>query len=86
MPYVSSSAMDRVEWSGGTLSIWFRGSGRYDYYCVPEHIYHGLLHASSKGADFNDHIRDRYGCYSQCTITRLVAQSVSGIHIGGPAA
>ena len=60
MPYVSSSAMSRVEWDNGTLSIWFTGSGRYDFYGVPEHIYKGLLNARSKGTYYNDHIRDRY--------------------------
>lgn len=31
MPYVNSSAIGRIEWSDGTLSIWFHDSGRYDY-------------------------------------------------------
>lgn len=61
MPYVSSSAMSRVEWNNGTLSIWFKGSGKYDYYNVPESVYERLLSSSSKGQFFNDHIRDRYG-------------------------
>lgn len=60
MPYVNSSAISRIEWSGGTLSIWFRESGRYDYYNVPEHVYQRFLAATSKGTFFNDHIRDRY--------------------------
>jgi KTSC domain len=61
MPRVSSSAMYQVEWSAGTLSIWFHESGKYDYYRVPESVYLGLLAARSKGTYFNDHIRDRYG-------------------------
>ncbi|WP_316015218.1 KTSC domain-containing protein [Roseobacter sp. HKCCA0434] len=60
MPYVNSSAISQIEWSGGTLSIWFRTSGRYDYYGVPESVYHAFLAAGSKGTFFNDHIRDRY--------------------------
>jgi hypothetical protein len=63
MPSVSSSAMHRVEYDGGSgrLDIWFNGSGRYSYYRVPSHIYAGLLAASSKGRYFNDNIKDRYG-------------------------
>ena len=61
MPRVSSTAMYQVDWQAGTLSIWFHGSGRYDYYNVPEQVYRGLLSASSKGTYFNSHIRDRYG-------------------------
>lgn len=61
MPYVNSSAMSRIEWNSGTLSIWFTGSGRYDYFSVPEVIYERFLAASSRGTFFNDHIRDQYG-------------------------
>lgn len=53
--------MYQVEWQAGTLSIWFHGSGRYDYYNVPEHVYRALMSASSKGTYFNNHVRDRYG-------------------------
>lgn len=61
MPYVNSSAISRIEWSGGTLSIWFRETGRYDYYDAPERVYLSFLNAPSKGQFFNDHIRDQYG-------------------------
>lgn len=63
MPSVSSAAMHRVEYDELTarLDIWFNGTGRYTYYRVPVRIYEGLLAASSKGAYFNRHIRDRYG-------------------------
>lgn len=60
MPYVSSSAISRIEWDNGTLSIWFRESGRYDYFNVPEQVYQAFLQAPSKGTFFNDHIKDRY--------------------------
>lgn len=60
MPYVNSSAISRIEWKDGTLSIWFHESGRYDYFGVPEHVYQAFLAAPSKGEFFNDHIRDRY--------------------------
>jgi hypothetical protein len=39
MPYVQSSAISRIEWGTGTLSIWFHESGKYDYYGVPEELY-----------------------------------------------
>lgn len=61
MPYVSSTAMSRIEWEGGVLSIWFTGSGRYDYPGVPESVYLAFLVAPSKGQFYNDHIKDRYG-------------------------
>jgi hypothetical protein len=60
MPLVSSSAISRIEWFNGTLSIWFIPSGRYDYEGVPEAVYLAFLRASSKGRFYNDHIRDRY--------------------------
>jgi hypothetical protein len=49
MPDVNSSAMSRIEWEGGTLSIWFLGSGRYDFYGVPESVYIAFFAARSKG-------------------------------------
>lgn len=60
MPYVNSSAIFQIDWSNGTLSIWFRQSGRYDYFGVPKAIYEAFLAAPSKGGFFNDYIRDRY--------------------------
>lgn len=61
MPRVNSSAISRIEWEDGVLSIWFHESGRYDYFRVPERLYQGFLAARSKCTFFNDHIRDRYG-------------------------
>lgn len=60
MPYVNSSAIQRIEWSAGTLSIWFHDSGRYDYYGVPQHLYTAFLHAASIGQFYNDHIRGQF--------------------------
>ncbi len=60
MPFVNSSAISRIEWDNGTLSIWFHESGRYDYYGVPESVYNAFLAARSKGQFYNDHIKDRY--------------------------
>jgi len=61
MPHVNSSAISRIEWSDGVLSIWFTGSGRYDYPGVPESVYLAFLAARSKGQFYNDLIKDRYG-------------------------
>ena len=61
MPIVSSSAIFRVEWSEGTLSIWFRSSGkRYDYFGVPESVYREFLAAPSKGRFYDRHIKDHF--------------------------
>lgn len=60
MPYVNSSAISRIEWDNGTLSIWFHESGRYDYPGVPESVYEAFLRSESKGTFYNDHIKDRY--------------------------
>lgn len=60
MPRVNSSAIDRIEWQNGTLSIWFRQSGRYDYYGVPQSVYEAFLTSSSKGTYYSRHIKGRY--------------------------
>ncbi|MFG5380112.1 KTSC domain-containing protein [Yoonia sp. R2-816] len=60
MPFVNSSAISRIEWGGGTLSIWFHESGRYDYPNFPESVYNAFLAARSKGEFYNDYIKDRY--------------------------
>ena len=60
MPFVNSSAISRIEWSSGTLSIWFNDSGRYDYPNVPERVYRAFLAARSKGLFYNDYIKERY--------------------------
>ena len=50
---------DEVE---GSLSIWFRATGRYVYYDVPAAVYEGLKHAASAGRFFNECIKGRYRC------------------------
>ncbi|WP_373694618.1 KTSC domain-containing protein [Rhizobium aouanii] len=43
------------------MTIWFvESGGPYDFYGVPEAIYHGLLRASSAGTYYNTYIRDQY--------------------------
>ncbi|WP_429067739.1 KTSC domain-containing protein [Bosea sp. OAE752] len=59
----NSSAISRAEYDPGSrvLKLWFAQSGGpYDYVSVPQHIFDGLCRAISKGAYFNEHIRDRY--------------------------
>lgn len=61
MPLVSSSAITRIEWERGVLSVWFRSSAqRYDYPGVAEHVYLAFLSAGSKGRFFDLNIKDRY--------------------------
>lgn len=43
-----------------TLYIRFRKTGLYEYFNVPESIYHGLMDAPSKGHYHATHIRGRY--------------------------
>lgn len=43
-----------------TLEIEFHSGDIYQYLNVPESIYLGLIHASSKGSYFHDHIKDHY--------------------------
>lgn len=43
-----------------TLEIEFHGSGVYRYSGVPEHVYQGLMSASSKGRYFHAHVKDHY--------------------------
>jgi len=62
MPYVNSSAIDRIEWSNGTLTIWFTNKHiGYEYPNVPENLYIRFLNSASKGEFYNDHIREQYG-------------------------
>ncbi|WP_183450714.1 KTSC domain-containing protein [Microvirga lupini] len=62
MPYVSSSAISRIEHDPVTLKLYitFHGTGTYTYYGVPRTVYEAFLRASSKGQFYNDRIKDRY--------------------------
>ncbi|MDI3339038.1 MAG: KTSC domain-containing protein [Sphaerobacter sp.] len=42
------------------LEIEFRDGSLYQYFDVPEHVYHSLVEADSKGRYFHAHIRNRY--------------------------
>ena len=62
MPKVDSSAVDRVEYddASGTLSIWYSGGHRYNYFEVPRDVYEALLAAPSVGAYVNAEIKPRF--------------------------
>jgi hypothetical protein len=61
---VHSSCMRAVGYDPTTrrMKITFTEGKTYDFCGVPEHIFNGLLSASSKGTYYNTHIRDRYQC------------------------
>lgn len=59
-----SSVIDRIAYDdeAATLCIVFRGTGTYHYFDVPAEVFDGFRHASSVGAFFNEHIKDRFRC------------------------
>jgi hypothetical protein len=59
IPVVSSN-LKSVAYEFGILEVEFNSGGIYSYTNVPEHIYKGLLNASSKGQYFNAFIKDNY--------------------------
>ena len=63
MPEFASTAITRAEYDpwNKLLSLWFAGvAAPYHYRDVPIDIYEGLCRARSKGAYFNNRIRERY--------------------------
>ena len=62
---VSSSNLASVGYdaSSATLEIAFNEGGVYQYYQVPESVYHGLMAASSKGRYFDSMIKKVYSCH-----------------------
>lgn len=64
MVRVSSSALEAVGYDAATrrMKIRFTSGKIYDFCGVPERIHAGLMRASSKGAYYNDHVKDRYPC------------------------
>ena len=62
---VISDAINAIGYDPQTkvMHIKFAQGKTYPYCGVPQHIFDGLLNAtSSHGTYFNDHIRDRYQC------------------------
>lgn len=61
MIFVNSSSIRAVGYHGGKLFVQFHTSDKiYGHPDVPYEIFFGLLHASSKGTYYNQHIRGRY--------------------------
>jgi len=54
---ISSIGYDR---QSATLDVEFTSGDVYQYFDVPEHLYHRLMNASSKGQFLNDYIRHSY--------------------------
>jgi hypothetical protein len=57
---VSSSFIRAVGYDGSTLYVEMDSGQTYEHPHVPNSVYAGLMHASSKGAYYNQHIRGRY--------------------------
>lgn len=59
---VRSSSLAQVAYDSrrAILQVAFRDGTVYQYASVPLSTYHGLLHADSKGAYFNHHIRSLF--------------------------
>jgi hypothetical protein len=61
---VRSSSIRSIGYDPETrvLEIEFHRRGTYRYFGVPDLIYRGLMHSSSKGAYFNTAISERFFC------------------------
>ena len=57
---VSSRAIRSVGYRAGTLEIEFVDGDVYRYFSVPPRVFLELMQAESKGAFFNERIRDRF--------------------------
>jgi hypothetical protein len=58
--FVNSRAIRAVGFDGCTLTVEFHTGRIYDHPGVPHSVYAAFMHASSKGAFYNQHIRGRY--------------------------
>jgi KTSC domain len=57
---VISRAITSVGYYAGTLELEFVDGDVYRYFLVPRSLFVEFMQAESKGAFFNDRIRDRY--------------------------
>ena len=57
---VSSRAISSIGYQAGTLEIEFVDGDVYRYFLVPRGLFIEFLQAESKGAFFNERIRDRF--------------------------
>jgi hypothetical protein len=60
MTRVSSSFICAIGYSGDTLFVEFATGETYPHPGVPYYHFEGLLHASSVGTYYNQHIRGKY--------------------------
>lgn len=63
MVYFSSTAIHAANYDSNRRILYLQftsGAKIYEYPGVPQRIYDGLLHASSKGTFYNLYIRDQY--------------------------
>ena len=62
MIQLSSSAVVAADYDSARrrLYLWFPNNGPYTFFGVPEHIFRGLISASSAGSYYNSNIKGRY--------------------------
>ena len=67
MEFVYSSNIERIgyDFNSGTLRIEFKSNRTYDYFSVPEHVFHELRSASSVGGY---HAKNIKNCYSYAVV------------------
>jgi hypothetical protein len=70
---VESSSIESIGYEKNVLEVGFRNGGLYQYFDVPEELLVMLMHADSKGAFFNRHVRGRFAS------TRLKAPQATPI-------
>ena len=61
---LNSTAIERIAYDDdtATLSLWFKGSGKYVYFAVPPSVFERLRNAQSAGRMFFEQIKGRYPC------------------------
>jgi len=57
---ISSSNIRAIGYQNSTLEVEFNNGKIYQYYNVPENIYHGLMNASSHGTYLASNIINRF--------------------------
>jgi hypothetical protein len=64
MVRVNSSAILAIGYDDqiGHMRIQFQQGHSYDFCRVPANVHAAFMHAYSKGAYYNEHIKDRYVC------------------------
>ncbi len=62
MEFVDSSSIERIGYdsNSGTLRIEFKSNRTYNYFNVPEHVFHELRSASSAGGYHAKNIKNSY--------------------------